>query len=386
MWYNGKTYRIEIRYEENTYIYKKRNRPDGKPCARHPLHVPRPSGQKIHLLHRLAFHHTPVLPDGCYGWIQGNRSVPHDRKCTACTRSYNKTIISCTGVASICIQHVYHKRCLTDYLCAICDHCAFHVGEGTSDHSCRCDADNRCEPRKYAYADGESTELVSICEIWHVPRYIRGNYAPYTIASLLGILISMFFIKQHAIVIDRNDNAVKLPKSRLSFTASHSCCACWMSPNFWTSASCLRSFLYCSCLYREKLCFTWTTHCSAHLSDFSYSSEIWSACQLSNPSLKASLPDRKHTLQSVPARLSATCQLPFCCRDLQRIARHLSSAPTSADLARSSLRWQAWSLINKLPGNIRAKRGNIFCGLRLSMWCFWLVDGIVCDSLDGYFY
>lgn len=25
---------------------------------------------------------------------------------------------------------------------------------------------------------GKSTELVSICEIWHVPRYIRGNYAP----------------------------------------------------------------------------------------------------------------------------------------------------------------------------------------------------------------
>ena len=38
---------------------------------------------------------------------------------------------------------------------------------------------------------------------------------PYTIASLLGILISMFFIKQHAIVIDRNDNAVKLPKKQI---------------------------------------------------------------------------------------------------------------------------------------------------------------------------
>lgn len=173
-----KIYRIEIHYEENTCIYKKRNRTDGKPRTCHPLHVPRPSGQKIHLLHRLAFHHTPVLPNGCYGWIQGNRSVPHDRKCTACTRSYNETIVSCTGVASICVQHVYHKRCLTDYLCAVCDHCAFHVGEGTSDHPSRCDADNRCKPRKYAYADGESTELVSVCQIRHVPRYIRGNYAP----------------------------------------------------------------------------------------------------------------------------------------------------------------------------------------------------------------
>ena len=38
---------------------------------------------------------------------------------------------------------------------------------------------------------------------------------PYTIASLLGILISMFFIKQHAIVIDRNDHAVKLPKRQI---------------------------------------------------------------------------------------------------------------------------------------------------------------------------
>ena len=38
---------------------------------------------------------------------------------------------------------------------------------------------------------------------------------PYTIASLLGILISMFFIKQHAIVIDRNDHAVKLPKKQI---------------------------------------------------------------------------------------------------------------------------------------------------------------------------
>ena len=38
---------------------------------------------------------------------------------------------------------------------------------------------------------------------------------PYTIASLLGILISMFFIKQHAIVIDRDDHAVKLPKKQI---------------------------------------------------------------------------------------------------------------------------------------------------------------------------
>ena len=38
---------------------------------------------------------------------------------------------------------------------------------------------------------------------------------PFTIASLLGILISMFFIKQHAIVIDRNDHAVKLPKKQI---------------------------------------------------------------------------------------------------------------------------------------------------------------------------
>ena len=38
---------------------------------------------------------------------------------------------------------------------------------------------------------------------------------PFTIASLLGILISMFFIKQHAIVIDRDDNAVKLPKKQI---------------------------------------------------------------------------------------------------------------------------------------------------------------------------
>ena len=38
---------------------------------------------------------------------------------------------------------------------------------------------------------------------------------PYTIASLLGILISMFFIKQHAIVIDRNDQPVKLPKRQI---------------------------------------------------------------------------------------------------------------------------------------------------------------------------
>ena len=38
---------------------------------------------------------------------------------------------------------------------------------------------------------------------------------PFTIASLLGILISMFFIKQHAIVIDRDDHAVKLPKKQI---------------------------------------------------------------------------------------------------------------------------------------------------------------------------
>ena len=164
---------------------------------------------------------------------------------------------------------------------------------------------------------------------------------PYTIASLLGILISMFFIKQHAIVIDRNDNAVKLPKKQI-ILYSIAFVLCLLNVAKLLDIRILFAIiLYCSCLYREKLCFTWTTHCSAHLSDFSYSSEIWSACQLSNPSLKASLPDRKHTLQSVPARLSATCQLPFCCRDLQRIARHLSSAPTSADLARSSLRWQA---------------------------------------------
>lgn len=49
---------------------------------------------------------------------------------------------------------------------------------------------------------------------------------PFTIASLLGILLSMFFIKQHAIVIDRNDQSVKLPKKKIILTASHLCCAC----------------------------------------------------------------------------------------------------------------------------------------------------------------
>lgn len=47
---------------------------------------------------------------------------------------------------------------------------------------------------------------------------------PFTIASLLGILFSMFFIKQHAIVIDRNDHTVKLPK-KTDCTLQHRICA-----------------------------------------------------------------------------------------------------------------------------------------------------------------
>lgn len=47
---------------------------------------------------------------------------------------------------------------------------------------------------------------------------------PFTIASLLGILLSMFFIKQHAIVIDRNDQSVKLPKKK-DYPLQHRICA-----------------------------------------------------------------------------------------------------------------------------------------------------------------
>lgn len=221
-----KFYRIEIHYEENTCIYKKRNRPDGKPRTCHPLHVPRPSGQKyisyidwhsITLLFCLMAVMAGFKETGLFRTI-GNALLAHVHT----TRQLFLVLVLLPFVFSMFITNDVSLITFVPFAIIVLsmsekEHLIIPV---VVMQTIAANLGSMLMPmgnpqNLYLYAKS-GMSLGTFVEIM----------LPYTIASLLGILISMFFIKQHAIVIDRNDHAVKLPKNRLSFTASHSCCAC----------------------------------------------------------------------------------------------------------------------------------------------------------------